>query len=90
MTLTSITMDGRDHIAHFDIVVNARLTSSPQTPIVKMDMQISGSGVMEFNVERGLARSMTQTGTLDGSMSGGVMPEMKLHGSIAMTSKTTF
>jgi hypothetical protein len=91
MTLASIAMDGPNHIAHFDIVVNASLTSSPQsTQPLKMDMQIKGSGVMEFNVERGLARSMTQTGTLDGRMSGGVMPEMKLHGTIKMSMQSTF
>jgi hypothetical protein len=91
-TLTSITFDGADRIAHLTLRVSNTMTpgaSAGATPMA-IAMTMTGDGKMDVNVDRGIILHAEQHATMETSMQpragGAAMPNMRMHGKLASVS----
>jgi hypothetical protein len=69
-TLTSITFDGADRIAHLTTARSATLSrgsSAGPGPDVTFDERITGDGTLEVNIDRGIVLHSVQHLTIDGT-----------------------
>jgi hypothetical protein len=88
-TLTAVTFDGADRIAHLTLRVSNRMTpaaSAGATPMA-FAMTVTGDGKMDVNVDRGIILHSEQRATMETSMQppavGSAMPEMRMHGKVS-------
>lgn len=91
-TLTSITFDGADRIAHLAvaITVKAGTTVSPAAASMTTDTRTTGNGVVDVNIDRGIVLHQEVRMTMETSMhSDGAssrIPSMQGHGTTTMSS----
>src|SRR3954447_13463162 len=71
-TLTSVTFDGADRIAHLAVHTTSRVThhegTASTSPPMALDMTMAGEGTIDVNVDRGLLLHVESRSTLDTSM----------------------
>ena len=91
-TLTSVTFDGADRIAHLTLRVSNTMTpgtSAGGTPMA-IAMTMTGDGKMDVNVDRGIILHAEQHATMETSMQppagGAAMPKMRMHGKLSSVS----
>jgi hypothetical protein len=100
-TLTSVTFDGADRIAHLTSHLTSTLTpgsagapaGSSAGPPFTFDMTVTGAGKNDVNVDRGIVLHSEQQGTIDGTLRGGpvgaagpVISQMRLRGTFTIVS----
>jgi hypothetical protein len=93
-TLTSVTFDGADRIAHLTSHVTSTMnqgaSSAPAGPPVAFDMTMTGDGKSDVNVDRGIVLHAEQQATVDASMRGPStdqkMPKVRMHGTFTIVS----
>ena len=95
-TLTSVTFDGADRIAHLAVVTsNATIlpmASAGVTRSASMDLRTTSEGKMDVNVDRGIVLHTETRTTIDGStgIAGqSAVPPMRTHGAMTMTADLT-
>jgi len=95
-TLTSVTFDGADRIAHLAVVTsNATIlpmASAGVTRSASMDLRTTSEGKMDVNVDRGIVLHTETRTTIDGStgIAGqSAVPPMRTHGTMTMTADLT-
>jgi hypothetical protein len=97
MTLVSITPEGADRIAHLTTTMTSQVTgvpgSTPGGALPGMTVQISGTGTLDMNLDRGIATSVQAQATYDTVMAlpgklGASMPPMHMHGTMKMSATT--
>ena len=94
-TLTSITFDGADRIAHLAIVSSNTIKQAPAGGGLSVTMEIhtASEGRMDVNVDRGIVLHTETESTIDGSsrVDGGqaAMPPMRMHGTTKMSADLT-
>ena len=96
-TLTSVTFDGADRIAHLAMASNGAINNSAAgagaIPAVTSDMRTVSEGTMDVNVDRGIVLHSETRTTLDGStrVEGGpiAVPPMRMHGTIKLSADLT-
>ncbi|HYM22953.1 MAG TPA: hypothetical protein VEU08_07085 [Vicinamibacterales bacterium] len=89
MTLKAISSEGGSRLASFDTKFSAALAPPAQggaAPIA-FRMTVSGTGATVIDVDRGIARSAEQQGTIEGTVAGGVLPSMKVHGTLRQSTQ---
>ena len=89
-TLTSVTYDGADRIAH--LALSSKMTLSQPTPGVGVDMQMTGVGRMDVSIDRGVVLHTDTHTTIDGRMQapGSTLPSTtRMHGTITMSADVT-
>lgn len=93
-TLTSVTADGGEPVAHLSTAMTAEMNPPPTAPggsntsNMSMTMRIDGTGTMDVNVERGIVVKGAQTVTVDGrfrAAAAGAAPAMRIHGTMTMS-----
>jgi hypothetical protein len=95
-TLSSVTPEGADRIAHLATAIAAQMNqplSGPGGAAPAMDMRMSGGGTMDVNVERGLIKSSEQHITIDATMGRPAdgtapVPAMRMHGTVTISQST--
>jgi hypothetical protein len=97
-TLTSITFDGADRIAHLATRINGTVANATEPaggkgPSIRSDATLSGEGTVDINVDRGLMLRNEQRMTTDTTMhaegSGApAMPSMRTHGTARTLTET--
>jgi hypothetical protein len=95
-TLTSLSYDGVDRIAHLTTTLSGQMNQAPGTPGDEaagpgFGMKMSGEGTMEVNLDRGFAQVSEQVITLDAlmpsrAMAGVTTPPMRMHGTVKLSS----
>lgn len=93
-TLTSVTFDGADRIAHLTSHTTSTTTSgSPAAPAgspFAFDMTMTSDGKSDVNVDRGIVLHAEQRSTIEGTMRAGTasqaMPNMRMHGTFTIVS----
>jgi hypothetical protein len=92
-TLTSVTFDGADRIAHLTSHVTSTMSQPSAVatgPSVAFDLTMTGDGKSDVNVDRGIVLHAEQQATVDGSMRGPSgdqpMPKMRMHGTFTIVS----
>jgi hypothetical protein len=89
-TLTSVTFDGADRIAHLSMHSTATMSHQPAAgdkPAMGMDMKTTGDGKTDVNVDRGLVLHMELHSTIETSMQAATAaPSMRMHGTVNMVS----
>jgi hypothetical protein len=93
-TLTSVTFEGADRIAHLTSHTTSTMSqepsSAPTGPPVAFDMTMTGDGKSDVNVDRGIVLHAEQQGTFDASMRGPStnqkMPRVRMHGTFTIVS----
>ena len=94
-TLTSITFDGADRIAHLAVASRNTITQAPGSGVTgaSLEMQTTSEGRMDVNVDRGIVLHTETQSTIDGSshITGGqvAMPPMRMHGTTKMSADLT-
>jgi hypothetical protein len=95
-TLTSVTFDGADRIAHLTVVTtNTTILPAASTDVARsaaMDMRTASEGRMDVNVDRGIVLHTETRTKIDGSshVAGQtVVPPMRTHGTMTMTADLT-
>ena len=99
-TLTSVTFDGADRIAHLKMAMTATMNQgSPAEgagPIVAVEMRTTSEGTSDVNIDRGIVLHTEQRMTIDGSMrfdtsnaAMPAMPAMLTHGTGRMSADLT-
>lgn len=94
-TLTSVTFDGADRIAH--LTLHTTGTMSPGSPSAvpagspfTFDMTTTGDGKTDVNVDRGSVLHAEQRSTIDGTLRSGPagheMPNMRMHATFTIVS----
>jgi hypothetical protein len=97
ITLVSITAEGADRIAHLTTTVTSQM-SGPHSGASTgsepgMNMEMSGDGTIDMNVDRGFAKStqmqiaIATTLTMPGKL-GASMPPMQMHGTMKISATT--
>jgi hypothetical protein len=95
-TLTSITFDGADRIAHLATRMNGAITnaSAPaggKGPSIQSDTKLTGEGTLDINVDRGIVLRNEQRMTTDSTMHAEgpkAMPSVRTHGTATMLMET--
>jgi hypothetical protein len=93
-TLTSVTFDGADRIAHLTSHMTSTMRqappSAPAGPALGFDMTMTGDGKSDVNVDRGIVLHAEQRATVEGRMhagaTGSAMPKMQMHGTFTIVS----
>jgi hypothetical protein len=92
-TLTSVTFDGADRIAHLNLRVASTMTpksSTSATPMPTMTMTMTGDGKMDINVDRGIILHAEQRATIDSAMqppaAASGAPSIRMHGTLSSVS----
>lgn len=92
-TLTAITFDGADRIAHLTTTKSITLSRGPSAAPgsdVTFDERISGDGTLDVNIDRGIMLHSGQQLIIDGTMHmsarGAPAPSMRMHGTTTVTS----
>jgi hypothetical protein len=93
-TLTSVTFDGADRIAHLTSHMTSTMSQAPPSvpagPAVAFDMTMTGDGKSDVNVDRGIVLHAEQRATIEGTMHAGTtvpaMPGMHMHGTFTIVS----
>jgi hypothetical protein len=93
-TLTSVTFDGADRIAHLSSHTTSTMSQEPSSvpagPALAFDMTMTGDGKSDVNVDRGIVLHAEQRSTIEGTMHPGVagpaMPKMHMHGTFTIVS----
>ncbi len=89
-TLTSVTFDGADRIAHLTVHSAATMSHEPaagEQPAIAMDMKTTGDGKTDVNVDRGLVLHMELHSTMETSMQAPTPAlSMRMHGAVNMVS----
>jgi hypothetical protein len=97
MTLVSITPEGADRIAHLTTTTTSRVAGlsapGPAGSDAGVTMEMSGTGTLDVNLDRGFAKSVQTEGTFDTAMAlpgkpGTSMPPMRMHGTMKMSATT--
>ncbi len=94
-TLTSVTLEGADHIAHLTTALTSQM-NPPDTPAsdaaAAIAMRMTGTGTMDVNVERGVVKSGEQRMTIDATIQGSdpttPTPGMRMHGTVKVSQAT--
>jgi hypothetical protein len=91
-TLTSITFDGADRIAHLTVkmtVATHQGLAGGSQPFAAFDMRTAGEGRMDVNVDRGIVLHNELRSTIDSashlSPTAAMMPNLTVHGSVTVT-----
>jgi hypothetical protein len=87
-TLTAVTFDGADRIAHLTTHMTTAMGPGPDTPPpgspgMNMTMTMTSDGTSDVNVDRGIVVHGDQQMTMAGSMRAGPGP-MTIHGTISI------
>jgi hypothetical protein len=93
-TLTSVTFDGADRVAHLTSHTTSTMSqepsSAPAGPAVAFDMTMTGDGKSDVNVDRGIVVHAEQRSTIEGTMragkSGPAMQNMHVRGTFTVVS----
>jgi hypothetical protein len=93
-TLTSVTFDGADRIAHLTSHTTSTMSQAPSPvpagPAVAFDMTMTSNGKSDVNVDRGIVLHAEQRSTIEGTMHAGAagqaMPNMQVHGTFTIVS----
>ena len=89
MTLTSVTFDGADRIAHLSVNTTTSMeTSGDAGPMAAaMNMKSSGGGKMDVNIDRGIVLHTELTTTIDSSsfLAPGAPRGMAMKGTVTVT-----
>jgi hypothetical protein len=93
-TLTAITFDGADRIAHLATTKSIMLSRGPSAASgsdVTFDQRITGDGTLDVNIDRGIVLHSGQRLTIDGTMhlatrNGDAAPSTRMHGNTTITS----
>ena len=90
-TLTAITFDGADRIAHLaSHMTNTIGQGSAAASPVALSMTTTGDGKTDVNVDRGIVLHTEQQLTIEGSMRAGTggqdAPSVHIHGTFAIVS----
>jgi hypothetical protein len=93
-TLTSVTFDGADRIAHLTSHTASTLSQAPSPvpagPAVAFDMTMTGDGKSDVNVDRGIILHAQQQSTIEGTIHGGATgqptPNGHVHGTFTIVS----
>ena len=90
-TLTSVTFEGADRIAHLTSHTTSTMNQAPSsaaTSAVAFDMTITSDGKSDVNVDRGIVLHAEQRSTIGGAMRGGAadrtMPNVNMHGTVTI------
>jgi len=90
-TLSSITFDGADRIAHLTTKRTATMSGSPGSAAVQttLEQHWSGEGTMDVNIDRGITIHSSQRIDIDGTsrivMRGSPERSMRTHGTTTLT-----
>ena len=89
-TLTSVTFDGADRIAHLAMkitsAVNSALPAGGSAPTIAVDIRMTGEGTSDVNVDRGIVLHKEQRMTVDASTNAEANPRMpNMRGTITLT-----
>ena len=93
-TLTAITFDGADRIAHLtttkSITFSRGSTAAPGADVT-FDQRIMSDGTLDVNIDRGIVLHSEQHLTIDGTMhmaarTGDAAPSTRMHGTATITS----
>jgi hypothetical protein len=92
-TLTSVSFEGSDRIAHLTMTMSGTVNHGAPTggagPQMAMDMQMSSEGKTDVNIDRGIVLHTEQVMNIEGTMhldgASPSMPAMRMHG----TTKTS-
>ena len=94
-TLTSVTFDGADRIAHLAVAstntVSQPIGSTDARP-VGLDVRTVSEGKMDVNVDRGIVLHTETRTTIDGLIQSGsqtTVPPMRTHGTMTMSADLT-
>jgi hypothetical protein len=93
-TLTGITLDGADRIAHLTTtksITLSRGSSAAPGSDVTFEQRITGDGTLDVNIDRGIVLHSGQHLTIDGTMhmaarTGDAAPSTRMHGTTTITS----
>jgi hypothetical protein len=92
-TLTSVTFDGADRVAHLAVHSTSRVThkegaAASATPPMALDMTMTAEGKTDVNVDRGLILHTELRSTIDTSMQppvpGATVQRMRMRGTVNM------
>ena len=95
-TLNSVTAEGVARIAHLTTAITGRMKQpvpGSTGTTAAIEMQLSGTGTMDVNVERGFVKAgeqqMTIDATIGGVADGGTpVPGMRMRGTVKMSQTT--
>lgn len=93
-TLNSLTSEGSGRIAHLATAITGQMKQPlPGSVAAAMVMQMTGSGTMDVNVDRGFVKSSEQRITLNAAIDrpadGAVpVPPLRMHGTITISQST--
>jgi hypothetical protein len=96
-TLTSVTFDGADRIAHLAMTMTGALNhgmpAEGDGSKIAVDTRMTSEGTSDVNVDRGIMLHNEQRMTIDGSMrfelGNAATPPMRMHGTMKMSADLT-
>jgi hypothetical protein len=86
-TLTSVTFDGADRIAHLAVHNTSTMThraAAGNSPAMALDLTATGNGTTDVNVDRGIVLHAEQQFTLEGTIHAGT--NSHVHGTFTIVS----
>lgn len=94
-TLTSLSYDGVERIAHLTTATAGQMNQAPDggAAALGFEMKMTGEGTMDVNIDRGFAEATEQVVTIGAQMGsraiGGVnTPPMQMHGTVKLSQTT--
>jgi hypothetical protein len=94
-TLTSLSYDGVDRIAHLTTTMAGQMNQTPDGGAAGLgfEMKMTGEGTMDVNVDRGFAQASEQVVTIRTQMgsraiAGVNTPPMQVHGTVKLSQTT--